>query len=139
MNPDHPASRKGEAGMICRFGVLGVFLTSATAIAQPIQAPGQPAAAPYTDAASGFTFPVAVGDFKRFRITRDGPPDSISAGYAYITAQARMVVTVFVDHPPPSDDACRKMADTDRGLTLRNHPQARLAELTAPPFAGYTH
>src|SRR4051812_24589905 len=123
--------------MICRLFVAyaGLFFPAA-ALAQTIQAPGQPATGPYTDAASGFSFPVAAGEFKRFRIIRGGPPDSISAGYAYITAQARMAATVFVDHPRQADDVCRAMADADRGLTLRNHPQASFAELTPPPVAG---
>jgi hypothetical protein len=138
MKPDHPVPLKMGAGMI-RFAIFWALLFwPATSLAQTIQAPGQPATAPYTDAASGFTFPVAVGDFKRFRLGRGGPPESISAGYAYLTSQARMAASIFVDHPRPDENACQKMAEADREITRQTHPQARFAELVSPAVAGYT-
>lgn len=114
--------------------VFVLLLPLSSASAQTIQAPGAPATAPYTDAASGMTFPVAVGEFKRFRIHRAG--ENVSAGYAYITAQARVAATIFVDRPPPAPDSCRAMADADRSVVTRQ-PGTTFGELAAPGVPGY--
>ncbi len=129
-----------------RIPILALILALAVpAIAQPahIQAPGAPAAGPYTHEASGITFPAAIGAFQRFRLTPEPGTGSINAGYAYVTATARMSATVFTMRPPqpmpnpPGFDLCQAMSQAGQQSLRRNAPQARIAPLEPQQFAGW--
>jgi hypothetical protein len=119
------------------------FALALPATAQPahIQAPGAPATGPYTHEATGIIFPAAIGEFRRFRLTPDPGATGLSAGYAYVTATARMAATVILMRPPkalpnpPGMDLCHAMAQAGQQLVRTRTPQAKLGPLEPLPVA----
>lgn len=105
-----------------------------------IQAPGQPATAPYTDTASGAVFPIEVEGFKRFRITRPIGLPSISAAYVHSYPRAKISVIVFVEKPGGSGLAlCSAMLEGDQIVLRKKQPEAILSDnISGPLLPGYS-
>ena len=118
--------------------VFGATFLSQAVAAQPaemLQAPGQPARVPYTDSHSGVTFPVSAGPFQRFRLT-SGPGPDMSAAYLDPDPAARLTATIFIEHGPPGP-GCGGMAEVERTGVMKDHPDAAISALGAPPMASY--
>jgi len=118
---------------------LSLIASVGIADAQVIQAPGTPANGPYVDSQSGMTFPVAVGSFNRFRVTRGGPPDEISAGYEYTASAGRVSATIIVWHPQLQGKMdCVAEAANDIQAARDKLPGGQASEQSeAPPVDGY--
>lgn len=120
--------------------LCGALLLSQAALGQPgqmIQAPGQPASGPYTDANSGAVFPVAAGVFRRFRLTTGPGPQDISAGYVDPDPAARLSATIFIEHGPPGP-GCGGLGEIEQSELQKAHSEATLSPLVASSPDGYT-
>jgi len=104
---------------------------------QMIQAPGQAATGPYTDANSGAIFPVTAGVFRRFRLTTGPGPQDVSAGYVDPDPAARLSVTVFIEHGPPGP-GCGGLADIERSELMKSHSDATISPLEATTPDSYS-
>jgi hypothetical protein len=87
------------------------------------------------------TFPAAIGEFRRFRLTPEPGGQGLNAGYAYVTADARMAATVFARRPsqalpnPPGLDLCQAMMQSGLEAERRREPAPKLGPVAPMPVA----
>lgn len=85
-------------GLLAALILGGVFAGAAVA-QEDVPVPRD---APYVQSATGMSFPPAVGDFRRGRVTRYAPDGTDeSAGYGRIIANGEIIATVYV-YPSPA-------------------------------------
>jgi hypothetical protein len=101
-----------------------------------------PANGPYTHAASGMSFPAAVGDFRRVTLLRyDSASRDVSAYYFLPAPAGGIAATVYVDPAPPMVPAaspadlptaraisCESEVDRRKREIYNLHPSAQLLQ-----------
>jgi hypothetical protein len=130
-----------------RWAIVTVAILLSGCVSQQ-QAPWQPVvlepAGPYVHQATGFTFPVALGPFRRSGILEyNAEKSDVSAGYNKVSGEGRIAATVYV-YPAPTlisigsqqaviDDArehlCTQVWEAIQANIIRAHPGAELIVL----------
>src|ERR1700712_4291255 len=89
--------------MIFRFPSFGLALIAAACLpACPLAAEELHPEGPFTEPATGMTFPQAIGDFQRVNVYKYNPDGSDeSAGYNRMTPGSEIAMTVYVFPSPP--------------------------------------
>ncbi len=86
-------------------------------------------------------FPPPSAEFRRFRLTPEPGGQGLNAGYAYVTADARMAATVFARRPsqalpnPPGLDLCQAMMQSGLQVERGRVPQVKLSPMAPMPVA----
>ena len=101
-----------------------------------------PADGPYTHAASGMSFPAAVGDFRRVTLLRyDSKTQDVSAYYFMPAPSGGIAATVYIDPAPPLVPvgtpadlpaaraiSCESEVDRRKREIYNLHPSAKLLQ-----------
>ena len=132
-----------KALAIPTIGCLCVVLVACSSTPQHLAKPETiPATGAYTHAASGMSFPTAVGDFRRISLLRyDSAARDVSADYFMPDPSGGIAATVFVDPAPPLVPvgspadlpaaraiSCESEVDRRKREILNLHPSAQLLQ-----------
>jgi len=124
-------------------GGLCVVLAACSSTPQHLAKPETiPANGPYTHAASGMSFPPAVGEFRRISLLRyDSATRDVSADYFMPDPSGGIAATVFVDPAPPLVPvgspadlpaaraiSCESEVDRRKREILNLHPSAQVLQ-----------
>ena len=124
-------------------GCICVVLAACSSSPRPLARPETiPANGAYTHAASGMSFPTAVGEFRRITLLRyDSAARDVSAYYFMPAPSGGIAATVFVDPAPPMVPAaspadlpaaraisCESEVDRRKRAIYNLHPSAHLLQ-----------